>query len=97
MSVSPLFPRDFPEHVLRPVVKPVSREGEYARIMAEMDRTGMAGMLLNHLWLVSSKRCACGMRSEAVLGKHYVWWADHVAGLLVAAGFTSEAWTAKHS
>jgi len=71
---------------------PGTREAGYARILGAMDRTGLAGIMLNHLWLVSSKRCACGLRSEAPAGQHYSWWADHVAGVMVVAGY-SAGWT----
>lgn len=62
------------------------------RILAEMDRAGIESVLLNHLWLSSSKRCACGIRSDKPAGQHYAWHAGHVAGLLTAAGF-SAGWT----
>jgi len=93
VTQSTFFPLDFPEY---PKPEPVfqkhdreSREAEYGRIAADMDRTGLAGILLSHLWLPVSKACACGMRSDQRPGKHYVWWASHVASLMVANGFSA--------
>lgn len=106
MKAAPLFGDDFPDYRRGPAVKPLrqvdlgkvaaqlpitSRDDYYAGIQREMDHTGMAGVLLNHLWLVASKRCACGLRSEAPAGQHYSWWASHVAGLMVTAGYSAKA------
>ena len=66
-------------------------EADCAHALGELDRTDLSGIILNHLWLVSSKRCACGLRSEAPAGQHYSWWSSHVAGLMVAAGYSSRA------
>ena len=54
---------------------------------ALVDQDDLEVLVGKHLWLHSSRRCACQSRPTGGLGTHYAWYIEHLAAVLVSEGF----------